>query len=1043
MSKKRKREVDLELVQVYEHLADDNEDIRLRAAHTLVAKIFKPGVTSDDQTTTILKRLFRGLCSSRKSARLGFSVALTELLSQLSLAGDLPASSLVDILETQTVPEGGTSGQDERDHYFGRVFGAGAVLKSGFLFRKPNPDQWKRVLDLICDLAIKKPWLRQECGWVVLTSIASGGPDVPEQFAIDSVEVLVANKLIRTPEGLAIWLTTARLFPHANLPKSVWKHGDPLATKDVNLLADILKDARSQSQADAESEAQGSARWSATLHFAWDVVLGELFRDSGPASHNGSHNGLHSVTDKNGRVTFALFWQKAVDESLFSPKSSTERKAWGLALWEKVFETAPRNMLQYTFTGQATACLVNSLKSSERLLQRHALRVSETFATRLQGGDPGSSLDQGLTGACFKALLNSVSFGDFDKITNTKTIQNIIDTADDNLLRTIADTLLTIAGEAVQDEDEKRLLTRQKAVIGLQFKVITAALRNVEQKALSEVPEKTGSALDTMETWISETFHVPDQVVDRTIKEHTLFPPKLLPGAREFMVERLTLAFEQTLKLGAVGCRILRNKVMILKPKDKDGQSLSMLFEEDIKDLLLRAWQKLTLLSKNLEELWQQSRHPGANSAPNVYPSTYPTFSDGLCLLYCLVLFQIYTGQHEAVEILQDLLEYHDHWEASKSTKSKAQTEDNPADAMIEIILSFASTPSKFLKRITLQIFEAFAPYVSRNGLDSLCRILETKENVQGQQEMFKAEDVEMEDGEDASSDSDAESLDSDVEVESMSSADGSTSGDGESGTELGESDDDSADESGDDEGEEDEEDEELAAFDAALASALGTRRLDQNDLADGSDSESSAGSDMDDDEMMELDSKLAEVFRAREEQQSKNKKKVSRDAKENVVNFKNRVLDLLEAYLKHQQLNPFAIYLVVPLLQLARTTSTKQLAERGCSALQQFCGRCKGSNVPMLTGTAQVQDAIQVLQSIHDEACMESSNAHSKAAGQASLLLVKILVHADPVSITSVLEIYTATRLRQLTQKKCRVSPGFFTEWNNWCQTAREKLAR
>ncbi len=215
----------------------------------------------------------------------------------------------MDILETQTVAEGGTSGQDERDHYFGRVFGAEAVLKSGFLFRKPNPDQWKRVLDLICELAIKKPWLRQECGWVVLTSIASGGPDVPEQFAVDSVEVLVANKLIRTPEGLAIWLTTARLFPDAKLPKAVWKHGDPLATKDVNLLADILKDARSQPQADAESEAQGSARWSATLHFAWDVVLGELFRDLGPSSHNG----LHYVEDKNGRVTFALFWQKAVD----------------------------------------------------------------------------------------------------------------------------------------------------------------------------------------------------------------------------------------------------------------------------------------------------------------------------------------------------------------------------------------------------------------------------------------------------------------------------------------------------------------------------------------------------------------------------------------------------------------------------------------------------------------------------------------------------------------------------------------------------------
>jgi len=695
-------------------------------------------------------------------------------------------------------------------------------------------------------------------------------------------------------------------------------------------------------------------------------------------------------------------------------------------------------MLQYTFTGQATACLVNSLKSSERLLQRHALRVSETFHTRLQGEVLGSSLNQGLTGACFKALLNSVSFGDFDQITKTKTMQNIIDSADDSLLQTIGDALSTIALEPVPGEDERRLLTRQKAVIGLQFKVITAALRHAEQKGLSEDPKEARAARDIMTVWIVETSSVPNQVLHQTTtKDHTLFPPKLLPGAREFMVERLTLAFEQTLKLGAVGCRMLRNTVLLLKPKDKDGQSLSMQFEEDIKDLLLQAWQKLSRLSKNLEELWSNSLSSDTNSADNIYPATYPTFSDGLCLLYCLVLFQIYTGQNEAVEILQDLLEYHDRWEASKSTKSKAQTEDNPADAMIEIILSFASTPSKFLKRITLQIFAAFAAYVSRNGLDSLCRILETKENVQGQQEMFKAEDVEMEDGEDASNDSDDASLDSNVEVESMSDAEVSTSDERGSGTESEESDDDSADES------EDEEDEELAAFDAALASALGTRRLDQNDLADASDSESSSGSDMDDDEMMELDSKLAEVFRAREEQQSKNKKKESKNAKENVVNFKNRVLDLLEAYLKHQQLNPFTIYLVVPLLRLARTTSTKQLAERGCSALQQFCGRCKGTNVPMLTGTAQVGDAIQVLQSIHDEACMESSNAHSKAAGQASLLLVKILVHADPVNITSVLEIYTATRLRQLTQKKCRVSPGFFTEWNNWCQTAREKLAR
>lgn len=317
MSKKRKREVDLELVKVYEELAQDEEDVRLRAAHNLVSKIFKPGVTSDDQTRAILTRLFRGACSGRKAARLGFSVALTELLSQLPLVSGastesgLPVSTIVDILEAQTVPEGGTSRQDERDHHFGRVFGAGAVLKSSVLFKTPHPDQWKRVLGLIAGVALKKPWLRQECGWILLTRIASPDGTVPELFAIDTIEQLAAHKLIRTPEGVAIWLTTARLFPHAQLPKSVWPHGDPLARKDVNVLANLLKDARAQSeQTDGELELEGSARWSANLHFAWDVVLSELFGET--ANQETAQKGGHT-NPKDKRVPFELFWKTVVD----------------------------------------------------------------------------------------------------------------------------------------------------------------------------------------------------------------------------------------------------------------------------------------------------------------------------------------------------------------------------------------------------------------------------------------------------------------------------------------------------------------------------------------------------------------------------------------------------------------------------------------------------------------------------------------------------------------------------------------------------------
>jgi DNA polymerase phi len=299
-----------------------------------------------------------------------------------------------------------------------------------------------------------------------------------------------------------------------------------------------------------------------------------------------------------------------------------------------------------------------------------------------------------------------------------------------------------------------------------------------------------------------------------------------------------------------------------------------------------------------------------------------------------------------------------------------------------------------------------------------------------------------MQDGDDVSTDKEAESLDSDVEVESIPH-DASKSEDEGSASALEDSDEHSADTSSDQDDSGDE-DEELAAFDAALASALGTRRLDQNDVAAAEDeSESSSDADMDDDEMLELDSKLAEVFRGRNEQSSRNKKKEAKDAKENVVNFKNRVLDLAESYLKHQHQNPLSIHLILPLLGLIRSTQTKQLAERGFNLLQQFWGRCKGSNIPILSPDSEVQEAITVLQSIHDEACMESSSIHSSASSHTSILLVKTLVESDPANIGSVVEIYAGTRLRQLTDEKCRVLPGFFTDWNNWCQTAREKLAR
>ena len=120
MSKKRPRErstVDTHLVEIYEDLASEDEKILLKAAHSLLTEFVHQEKASGEQLNEILRRLIRGLCSSRKAARLGFSVALTEFLVELfghnhkHVEGFQNMTELLETLKVQTHVTGSLSGQ--------------------------------------------------------------------------------------------------------------------------------------------------------------------------------------------------------------------------------------------------------------------------------------------------------------------------------------------------------------------------------------------------------------------------------------------------------------------------------------------------------------------------------------------------------------------------------------------------------------------------------------------------------------------------------------------------------------------------------------------------------------------------------------------------------------------------------------------------------------------------------------------------------------------------------------------------------------------
>ena len=120
MSKKRRREqpaVDTQLVEIYEDLANVDENIRLKAAQTLFTNFVANGKSTGEQLNEIVRRLLRGLCSGRKAARLGFSVVLTELLTEIfnpsekSRAGVQTIFELIETLTNQSQVSSNVSGQ--------------------------------------------------------------------------------------------------------------------------------------------------------------------------------------------------------------------------------------------------------------------------------------------------------------------------------------------------------------------------------------------------------------------------------------------------------------------------------------------------------------------------------------------------------------------------------------------------------------------------------------------------------------------------------------------------------------------------------------------------------------------------------------------------------------------------------------------------------------------------------------------------------------------------------------------------------------------
>lgn len=171
---------------------------------------------------------------------------------------------------------------------------------SKILFASPvDLESWGRVLDAILEIAKKKTWLREECGWVLTGSLRTlktlSDGQIYAQSIIDKVN---SQSFFKTPEGVALWVLGHKNFPELTMPKDVFRHNDPLHRKEKTNLARILKETAPIERSDREEKHAQTGIWFPKLHFAWDVVLASLLEPG------------------KKQVTFSEFWKETVDGKL-------------------------------------------------------------------------------------------------------------------------------------------------------------------------------------------------------------------------------------------------------------------------------------------------------------------------------------------------------------------------------------------------------------------------------------------------------------------------------------------------------------------------------------------------------------------------------------------------------------------------------------------------------------------------------------------------------------------------------------------------------
>ncbi|OCH90301.1 hypothetical protein OBBRIDRAFT_887807 [Obba rivulosa] len=930
-----------------------------------------------------IRRLIRGLASPRESSRLGFAVALTELLSRIDT---VTCSQIVALIIDFSKTHGSMTGQEERDVFFARLFGLTSVIQSGLLLREtPLPTSassstlasslasYKDVLAHLLALGEKKSWLRESAWFSLNLAIdALGRSQIAWRAeAIDAtIQAVYVESKGWTPEKIAVTLKLQELAPEQDWRKLLaptFKHPELLSTGNLATLAKILKE--STAHEGEESDVPKVGGWKPQVHFVWDMLLDQLLPD--PDS------------GRTPKGSFPEFFRIVVDESLFATTSSPERKYWGFQIFQKALPRASVVDMPMLFTRNFMRSWINHLSNSDRYLHKIARQVAADVQSIVkQNPTLGFTLILQLTGVHGSRQ--------FDKLTKTKTVEAILTSMDKDGIQSYIDYLLGQVDD--QQDSEKSDIQAVNARRAWVIDQLTALVRN--------------GAIPKDDTWIRsilDWFVLHGLFIAKKKSEKSpiaalrsvptpAFSDELRKSCRERLLSCLADLTGQTtvlkgdsktLKSSAVAAdgEFWISKVLAtIEQLEKDTKHVTPLNEADEEEQELRP--KARQLIERLGSVSGEQQEA----------------AKGTQLLLSATLLHQYCADEEdsdpdaldnCISGAERMFPVEVKKKSKKSRKStggdeQSEAEPEPVDVLVDTVIGFLEKATAYMRAVANQVFSLLSGSVQESTIDLILTQLERRTP----EELAANEDESMDD-EEASDDEEAEEAEDNEESSSES-----------------------------DEEEEEADEEEDLELRRKIEEAL---RVNGVEAATG-DSDEESEELMDDDQMIALDEQLAAAFRSRA-----NEKKLGKDvdAQREATHFKNRVLDLIDTFLKKQQASPLVLRVLLPLTDLILGTGRdeKQLADKATGILRSRVGKSK--DVP---SNIDAEVATEVLKELHSRARKAPSADVISTLGQCSAFLARSLFHAG--SEEPVLDIYRESLADFVTRKASRLNSAFFQEF-------------